>query len=761
MGNFGPRLRDQGTLTENLASADIRATLTTSAFVTDKEDAPLLFSCNVRPSHKRMLSNTDFTESGLNIYDGINDAWMLGRISTGQKSKTQKLEISKCTWAIKRYVYRYEDGSYLKFTLNSISPAFQIETDSRQIRIFDQIGKAGIGLPRKIAYLSPQGALIAEAAEGLTGKEMNANWLLVWFNGAEGWNEFDQPWLFILQKRPNRILTDAESLCLTYDEAGGIIFGLPLFGVTLLSPYSTGAFSNTMPEDIISKCRFWSRALLQYPVGVERDFSVEHREDALYLRDRFEYQKIEDEWHTPPLPLSPLPPVFALAGAANNTHITFDSQAFDTCVTTLYGPYLVVTNSVSLTAKIGGLVHFSGEVRKLIGQNTEKDGALKKELSDLARRYFEENNLSAHPWKHLPYSKYTHGDLTVGAAQPELTDLLLAVPYMDDEIGRKIKKETKKEIADYFLWSGNITEGMAGIVSWAYLDRPVLATIENPLTRLKFTTWNREKLFFGIDSVCWESLRLHTLGYYATFFDDWDLCADNWEFIKTFFNLIPNSHMWATGVTWDSFSGLRVGNGLQESGIIHAGACAMARMADKMKDPALRDYAVYFACLQALGMQAAVSSTSFLRERRPWLSSHTEAEEITEVERALEKTYVEFNEHGGFSQNIIFGLPNALSLSSYIMTRLPEIMRPYREIFGKETEYFFAPRNNISNPNLPAPSLDYYIYMLPEVDRDRIEENRRVRSANQKLKTIERITDLRAYLDHLGNVSYTNVFSLP
>ena len=64
------------------------------------------------------------------------------------------------------------------------------------------------------------------------------------------------------------------------------------------------------------------------------------------------------------------------------------------------------------------------------------------------------------------------------------------------------------------------------------------------------------------------------------------------------------------------------------------------------------------------------------------------------------------NENGGFTQFVMLPERELNAVSSYVMTPLPEVMRPYRELFARQTRDFFHPdTDRVRNPGGLAASL--------------------------------------------------------
>ena len=746
-GHFGPRFVKDGELKDTPGTHDARGALTFSVLCSEKEEVPLVFMNNVRPSHKNLEKPKYFLALPGSEYDTFMDAWLMGCISIG-KAKKKSLEVTSSSWAGKEWKYKFDDGRTLDFSINTLSPAWRLNTDSNSVNIFSGIKNYGAGLPSHIAFMTNDNKIkVVKTGESFSGGEMSANWLMVWFNGSEGWGEFDIPWLFTLQKKPESVSIGTDGLDINFGGPVGYVSGMPLFGVKLIHPSETASWKNALPEKIVARCSLWSRILANAPQNVARSFSIDYPSDTMTLKDKFTYFPISDDWNTKPLQIAPLSPALVLSATSGNIPIMVNKKNTDLSLATLHGPYLAITDTDEYLVSIGKLVHFASEVRDVTPASGEKTEQLKNELVKIFTEQLKYMN--THPWDELFwFGKYVPGNVE----NPAMSNVIQAAPYLPEDIRKKVFQSVKTEVEDYYLREGKPDAVINAKLVKEAKDRDLTFTLKS-LSGKEMTSFTPRQDSAAIDSLCVESFRLYTVWQYAYTFNRYDFIKNNWEKLNRFYNLIPNSHDWATCVSWDTFSGVRVGNGLQESGLMHAGTSAMARMAYYMKDLKLRDNAVYFSVMQLVGMQAALSANTYLRQERPWPSSHTESDEMEFVEKTRPIHYVEFNEFGGFSQNIIFGYTFVNHTGSFVLTPLPEVMRPYKEVWMAESDDFFDP---LYNPNVNI-SADMYVYMTNKYPVP----FEKVLDARLKLSIIwyKKVNDIRAAIDHYGKISYKKLWT--
>ena len=68
----------------------------------------------------------------------------------------------------------------------------------------------------------------------------------------------------------------------------------------------TWTWSAGMPQSVIERCTWWSRALCKVPVNVHETYSVDHASGSIRVKDAFDYRQTENDWKTEPLTIAPL-----------------------------------------------------------------------------------------------------------------------------------------------------------------------------------------------------------------------------------------------------------------------------------------------------------------------------------------------------------------------------------------------------------------------------------------------------------------------
>lgn len=688
MGRFGPReATSDGQLADNLDGVDSRSGQAYSVRTRSDVNGPLLFLANVRPVPAATNLVGRFHRAAGHVYDGIQDAWLFGRVCPNRTGKPELLQVKDISWTGRTYHYRYPDGDSMNFTVNLLSPAWMAETGNPKLRVFDDILRHGIGLPAYLACDTANGIQIVPASKGINGDAMTANWILAWFNGADGWDEFDVPYLFVLENRPQRVRTYADAaLFFEFARKTGRLQGMPLYGVTLPPPEQTAGWAAGLPPEVAERCRYWARVLAAPPATLQRTAAIDYAGNRLTVRDEITFTPWQDAWNTAGLPVTPLSTMLPLAAASGNLAIGTDRPVRDLQMATLQGPLLAAENSHALTFAVDGLLHLVREVRHVTPADSPEIQAVRTELNQLLAEGCR-TELNLQPWPVM----FAQGRFMPGAMRCDFTNLLLSRVWMEPELRRQIDHAIQTACEKYLLHDAIPDPEMQARLAPDYHHKPVVSVITQPVTGLSLAVPTSARESFGIDAVYFANLTVYVAWLYADTYNRYDWLKTHRQLLVRFFNTARNSHDWATLASWDTFGGLRVGNGLQESGGIHAGAVAMARIARQLGDDVTADLAAYHAVMQLVSMQGALAASGYLNACRPWPASHSRAREIERVQKLRPFYYAEINELAGLSQALIGADATASSPGGFIESPLPEVMRPYQEIWGDYTDDFYAP----------------------------------------------------------------------
>ena len=753
-GHFGPRHHKNGKLVYDFSKADTRGTLAFS--IRPVPEAPLLLMPNVCASPKNQPATSEFLTAKGHQYDGFVDGWIFGNVLPSGSGKLVKTEVKSADWGEITWHYTFEKGQ-MQLTASTVHPALRIRTQSPALRLFANADFYGTGLPAQAAAMVNKKLFTAKLDSKFPVSKLSENWMLVWFSGNPAYNQFDIPWLIVFKHKVKAVST-AGNLEFDFGKKGaGEVLMMPLYGVTLQRPSVTAKWQKSLPEEVIRRCRTWSRILAAAPQAPVRTFQVDFARDTTTINDRYTHRLLNDDWKTVPLKVAPVYPLLPLILSSGAIKGAIHAPALDLDYATSHGPLFAIPGN-GVTIQFENLLHYVSEVRILKQAPRSK---LPKEmiarLNKLMMRFLH-GPLKEHPGKWLFWrGKFVPGN-SEGEGSCGFSDVLDAFRYCASNITVKQKIEFKKEVENYFLYEGVLPLSAQKHLLPKLRKKAVAAKLSSPTGKTLYTFHPNED-DFGIDSCCWEALRLYGLWDYARTCKGYPFIRENWKKIKNYYNMIPNSHDWALGISFDTFSGIRVGNGLQETGIMHAGMTAMARMAHEIKDFEMRDRASYYSVMQLCGLLGAMSANAYLRDFRPTVAGNNREAETVYCEYYRKIHYSEFNENGGFTQYVMNAKGLLNSRGSYVMTPLPEVMRPYREIFTKQTEDFFNPayEHIPFNRSLLPISPKTRQYMLKKYPLSAIELYQRRK--NFAFDVLEHITDICAALDSLGEVRYKKLWN--
>lgn len=139
---------------------------------------------------------------------------------------------------------------------------------------------------------------------------MSENWILLFHS-----TEFpDVPLMLVFDRNPESMTVSRNT--------GGRLSAITFEGCPLMlscTPFGIERFhrGQMQVEEAIRRCRFWSRALLAYPVKQWDYFKLDEPSETVRILQKFEYRYISDAWNTEPLELAPLPPPLSICKTAH------------------------------------------------------------------------------------------------------------------------------------------------------------------------------------------------------------------------------------------------------------------------------------------------------------------------------------------------------------------------------------------------------------------------------------------------------------
>ncbi len=285
--------------------------------------------------------------------------------------RPHQAEIPPTPVKLNRPLWREDDRPEMLMYVSELSPAWLLRNNAtRTYHLFADTDRWGLGAPTHIALPADGRAKVRRAGAAISSADLSAmdrSWMLVWFAGAKGYDDWDVPYLVVLQHRPTAARLDEQGLKLEFDQPGGYLAVLPLYGgykppqagkahfvAQGLAPKGVLPFtwSQGLPAEVVKRCDFWARVTKAYPVNCDEQFRVDPSTDEVIIRSRFTYLTIEDDWNTEPLKYAPIPPVLANCHWGGTFPVTFDQEVHDPNYPTCYGPWMGVRGADGYTTRM-------------------------------------------------------------------------------------------------------------------------------------------------------------------------------------------------------------------------------------------------------------------------------------------------------------------------------------------------------------------------------------------------------------------------
>ena len=738
-GNLGPRdLDSKNQLFDNFDTPDARSGIGNIFGISKLYKGVVLLHSQIKQN--KAVKSADYIDLVGFQYDGLLNGWSSGWIRPASSDKIANMRTLANSWTSKKVRLEYADRSDLEVKISQLSPACQLKSSSNELIFFENYPE--LGAPRKL--FSEVNGKFTELKSPV--KTFEKNYLVVSFRGAAGWNEFDIPYLLVFEKRPAAAELLNNGVKISWNKSGGIVQVMPLYGVTLQG-------CDRFKSDILQRCRFWSKALLAMPENVSRTAKIDYVNNRMICRDTFTRRIIKDDWNTEPLKYSPIPPTLILAGS-NTLDIALSHPAEDLDYAGLNGPFYAVKDSDSYVFVLNNVVNLVTEVRQTSNlKNTPQVKEMQKALLKLVTQKLLPE-IRKHPWQRIVNNKARKA-YSPGSLEPTITDLLLAAPFMPENVQKRIYSEILLEAPNFL---NSELEAVERNRQGESKKIKINTTVYNPYSKQYLTTSTRRSRDSGIDGPCWESLRMYMVWSTAYHCNDYGFVKKGISELEKSYNMVVNSHDWAYSVCWDSFAGARIGNGLQESTIFHAGFAAYARIMNQLQRFEERDQAVYYSLIQLLGISACTSPAmiEFARSSRQVLVDNQFASDVDYLDKYFPDRYCEINERAGFYSWVIH--PRMPYYNRFIMTHLPEVLRHFKVCFSSFTNRYFAGKvdGRIVNYQSP-PMLDLFCYTVTEVPFP-VEELMTI-LLQKRLDPWKQLANYRTYLEYNSNISYKKLWN--
>ena len=446
-----------------------------------------------------------------------------------------------------------------------LSPATLVHSSTRHLSLFSGMTNYGLGAPKFVAWATMNGPRTFKRGEKLDVSVMAEGWVLVWWAGAEGWTNWDCPWVVYLQHKPDRMSLDDDGLHLDFPKEVGDVVMLPVYGYEKLMPkgsdyraahklpdakvkVKTWEWPTVITRDPLTRIRYWAAVTREFPIYCEESFSVDRAKDTVTIRSRIQRRTITDDWRTRRIKLAPISPTLALTAKDREFPVKFSERWFDLEMPTPFGPYLAIEGVEEFDATFS-VLHYINETESSPGTLTSTNAGVLL-ARDMIRK------LAVQPDASLRTVQ--------GAAW-----YAKALPYLESEQRSNVTAQLRSFVRDEALTSRDHT---------------------------------------GVLEMLWA---------YAHFTGDWDLVRERWPLVKQFFTT-PRQTRWA------GFG--QSGEG--SNGDATDSCKAFARMAYKVGDMDSYHYASYAFARQLTTRAVQQRGAEYFRKHQPWHSMKVMSEEM-------------------------------------------------------------------------------------------------------------------------------------
>lgn len=433
----------------------------------------------------------------------------------------------------RRITYLLKDGTRCMFVARRFWPALAMDCRARSFSAFRMPPGAG---PRHFAYLSDRGvAVVSRPGEPVSGDQLLESWVLVWW-GRESPHRLsfvpsfldlaphpydredhekyvrpqpaDVPWLISFQSRPVRIALERDGFSVDFSSPAGITSFLPLCGFGWYRGEETAGWARNFPPPVAARCRAWNRRLKCLPESFEEEYRVDG--DAVEVRTTFSYYPVGDDWRTPGVRFTPLPPVTALALLSGLRNLsTTPARPVDLEYPTLTGAGAGFDHADTYTVRFSGWRAYAEPPVPRPGRSLNP--RLQGKLEDHVKDMLAAGSLA-------PFESF-QGTMqhSFWGRPADLASTLLAVRrHVGEELQRKIDAYLREENARY------------PILRWGWIPpeaggrregHPVDLSVPDPTGRRRRAEAAGTESLWGL----WE---------YHSHFQDWDWMRSGWDRVR-------------------------------------------------------------------------------------------------------------------------------------------------------------------------------------------------------------------------------------
>jgi hypothetical protein len=391
--------------------------------------------------------------------------------------------------------------------LSALSPAVALRADGQAIRLFASMEAWGMSGPRWLAWCGPGGVRCAAAPANAAPAEP---WVVCWFGDADGFRDFDVPWLVVFPSRPTQVTLAPDGLTLRFTSGGAEVRAMPLWGYRRLLHGGEGAtagWAQGLPPDVAERARRLARTVLSRPRAVTCVTTADPSSDVLEIALSVSGWDDANEFGWEGDRIIPLSPPLVHALTTGFPCEVEGGQLVDADLFTPYGPWGGVRSSAGCRLRFP-LLQYVNEAELPVGEEALADPVAREALSRLRTAYadkFRQGTIDE-IWDHGGADNYcwqAMGDRYYA----------MGLPYAGEAAGGA-RAALQSYVSGYVLDESH------------YVPRRGVLLLEGP----GIGSWG----VLG-DAGKFSSNLLETLWAYGHNTDDWETLREHWPTIQRFF----------------------------------------------------------------------------------------------------------------------------------------------------------------------------------------------------------------------------------
>jgi len=339
-------------------------------------------------------------------------AWQdYGLIRTGPDSSPVKLV--RDTWCHRQYAIASGEQA-MTLHVSRLTPAVLCTTESNGIELFAGEKYAGRVKEQKRSTVPAHAAFVREGKVTVSPTDrvvdtsgMDECWVLLWFgrssfyrrtaipnilwrataqskfmNEPNGYfRPSDMPVLVVFRNRPASLRAVGDAIRIEFPEKAGSVALLPLLGFYHVPVAETEKWAQSLPDDIVSRCRTWARRLKCYPTGCRELRRVAGGGKDVAIRYEYSFLELPDVWATKAEKLAPVPPAAALA-KRYGFDVEISGKLAPLAIPTHSGPYTGIADSDAVELTVHGMDRYINEAAAPGETTSESAKVLVEELRE-------------------------------------------------------------------------------------------------------------------------------------------------------------------------------------------------------------------------------------------------------------------------------------------------------------------------------------------------------------------------------------------